>query len=352
MRLVGSFTLERDAFRFHSYLKSIKIDNKYEEGHVSAGVFFHIWIINEDDFSKASELFEEFSRNSVDPKFDVHTKVHFDLKEEKILPQEESLEESIQETKIMRLASIKKTFCTRWLISLCIILFIWNAFDRYQWIQAHKSEENQLNVEQIPLMPLEKALLYDDPDLTSTRGIWQGYYTQLFPAKETTVSLAPLTFGKIAHGEVWRLVTPAFLHGGILHILFNMLWLWILGKQVEEKIGSIRYLLMILLIAALSNTAQYLMSGFSFVGFSGIICGLAGYIWIRQKTAPWEGYALQRGTLGFLMVFVLGIAALQCLTFGLQYFQVANIQLPVANTAHLVGAFSGIILARIPGFSK
>jgi GlpG protein len=252
----------------------------------------------------------------------------------------------------MRLVSIKKTFCTRWLISLCVLLFIWNFVDRYQWISAHKSEEQQVDAHQIPLMPLEKALLYDDPDLTSTRGIWQGYYAQLFPKKEATAPLAPLTFGKIAQGEVWRLETPAFLHGGVLHILFNMLWLWILGKQVEEKIGAIRYLLMILLLGVLSNTAQYLMSGFSFVGFSGIICGLAGYIWIRQRTAPWEGYALQRGTLGFLMVFVLGIAALQCLTFGLQYFQVANIQLPVANTAHLVGALSGIILARIPGFSK
>ncbi len=352
MRLVGTLHQEREAFRLQSYLKSVQIPCKYEVSSAGNGGVFHIWIYSEDDYAKALELFDEFSANPSSTKFDVQFTGGTSTQEEKLENYVQDMQASLEAAQQAKIHSFRRTLVTRWMIFMCIIVLFWNTYDRYQWIKAHTSEEHMVEPQEIPLTRIEEAMLYDDPDLTSARGVWQGYYNNWVAPQEDQSRMASFTWGKIGDGEVWRFITPSFLHAGILHLLFNMLWLWLLGKQIEEKLGAIRYILLVLFLGALSNTAQYLMSGFSFVGFSGIICGLAGYIWIRQKIAPWEGYALQKGTIAFLMIFVLGIAALQVVSFGLQFFQIANLSLQIANTAHIVGALSGIILARIPGFSK
>ncbi|CCB89927.1 rhomboid protease glpG [Simkania negevensis Z] len=159
-------------------------------------------------------------------------------------------------------------------------------------------------------------------------------------------------FIKLRQGEVWRLITPCLLHGGFLHILFNMLWLWLLGRQIEERIKLWQYLLITLIIGIVSNAAQYLMSGPLFIGYSGIITGLAGFIWMRQRQAPWEGYPLNRGTLIFLMVFIFGMLALQVISFILMRTGAVEFPMNIANTAHITGAIVGALLGRIPFFAR
>ena len=68
-------------------------------------------------------------------------------------------------------------------------------------------------------------------------------------------------FGKIRQGEVWRLFTPVLLHGGILHLLFNMAWVWMFGRLIEQRLGSFKYLFLSIIVGVISNVAQYLMSG-------------------------------------------------------------------------------------------
>ena len=110
--------------------------------------------------------------------------------------------------------------------------------------------------------------------------------------------------------------------------------------------------LLMLIIGVISNTAQYLMSGPFFLGYSGIITGLAGYIWVRQKKAPWEGYPLPRSTLIFLMVFIFGMAILGVVDFVLQKNGIRFFPIRLANTAHIVGLFTGAALAFVPYFYK
>lgn len=81
----------------------------------------------------------------------------------------------------------------------------------------------------------------------------------------------------IAEGQWWRTLSSVFVHGGFIHILFNMSVVWSLGIHFERAVGSLR-LLLISLITALGSTAAVLLFAFDqpTVGASGMILGWAG----------------------------------------------------------------------------
>ena len=79
------------------------------------------------------------------------------------------------------------------------------------------------------------------------------------------------------NGQYWRLITPIFLHFGWLHIAFNGLWTWEVGALIEQRLGSLALLGIVLIAGVGSNTAQYLYSGPSlFGGMSGVVLGCSG----------------------------------------------------------------------------
>lgn len=133
---------------------------------------------------------------------------------------------------------------------------------------------------------------------------------------------------EIRHGQIWRLFTPMFIHFGIIHLFFNMLWLWDLGSMIEARKGTWMLLVLVLAIAALSNVAQYRVSGPTFGGMSGVVYGLLGYIWMQGRYNPAAGLALHPQTVTMMIVWFF-----LCL-FGI----IPN----VANTVHAVGAGVGI----------
>ncbi len=143
---------------------------------------------------------------------------------------------------------------------------------------------------------------------------------------------------EILSGQVWRLFTPMFIHFGIMHILFNMLWLRDLGSMIEARESSWRLLLLVLLTSAGSNLAQYSISipGFPtlsggspmFGGMSGVVYGLLGYVWMRGKFDPSSGLFLHKSTVTMMMVWLV-----LCFTGLLG---------PIANLAHLFGLLIGM----------
>ena len=136
-------------------------------------------------------------------------------------------------------------------------------------------------------------------------------------------------FVEIKQGEVWRLLTPIFLHSGILHFVFNMLWLYSLGTQVELR-GSWRQLAALVVgVGIISNLGQYVLVGPAFGGFSGVVYGLLGYVWIMAQFAPSSGYAMDRFTVGFMLVWLL--------------LGMSNVFEGIANAAHLFGLASGVL---------
>jgi membrane associated rhomboid family serine protease len=103
---------------------------------------------------------------------------------------------------------------------------------------------------------------------------------------------AQLHHAGIAHGEWYRLLTSAFAHEppgyfgglGILHIAFNMWWLWSLGRVIEAQLGRARFLALYLLSAIGSSVAVYLLApDAGAIGASGAIFGLVGGYYIISR---------------------------------------------------------------------
>jgi membrane associated rhomboid family serine protease len=80
-------------------------------------------------------------------------------------------------------------------------------------------------------------------------------------------------------GEWWRLLTSAFLHANLTHILFNMWALWVFGPELERRVGSLPFAVLYLSSALAGGAAFFLLAGLDAgpaVGASGAIFGLFG----------------------------------------------------------------------------
>jgi membrane associated rhomboid family serine protease len=108
----------------------------------------------------------------------------------------------------------------------------------------------------------------------------------LLPTKAIFVSNGvPVLYDGVANGEYYRLITSAFLHASVLHILFNMYALFLVGPTLEAALGRLRFVALYLLSALGGSTLAYLLMppGQIVVGASGAIFGLFGALFVVTK---------------------------------------------------------------------
>jgi GlpG protein len=139
---------------------------------------------------------------------------------------------------------------------------------------------------------------------------------------------------EVRAGQVWRLITPIFIHYGPLHLLFNMLWLSDLGSMIEKRQGMVKLALLVVILAIASNVGQYWMDGPFFGGMSGVVYGLFGYIWMQGHTDPASGLALSPTTIWSMLAWY--------------FLCLFNLIGHVANAAHTVGLVLGVIWGALP----
>ena len=143
---------------------------------------------------------------------------------------------------------------------------------------------------------------------------------------------------EVRQGQVWRLVSPIFIHFGLMHLAFNLVMTWQLGELLERRFGPVRFSGLVLVLAISSNLAQFYTTGPAFGGLSGVLYGLFGYFWIASKLNPHFGYQINPGAVKMLLIwFVLCWFNF----FGL----LGNVQ--VANMAHTGGLVMGMALAYL-----
>jgi membrane associated rhomboid family serine protease len=147
-----------------------------------------------------------------------------------------------------------------------------------------------------------------------------------------------ITSGDLGVGTFIPLISHMFLHGGWLHVLGNMLYLWIFGDNIEDRFGSAQYLVFYLLCGIVAAIGQGLISPEPMVGASGAIAGvLAAYLMLRPCAKLW------------VLVFFrpVRIAAMWAIGIwvALQFYDIAQGEDDgVAYAAHLGGLAAGALL--------
>jgi hypothetical protein len=100
--------------------------------------------------------------------------------------------------------------------------------------------------------------------------------------------LHPAAFGYNRIEVIITLVTSLFLHGGVVHLVGNMIYLWVFGGAVEEALGHFRYLLFFILcgtIGSLAHTLVFSRSTVPSIGASGSIAGVLGAFFVLRPGA-------------------------------------------------------------------
>lgn len=134
---------------------------------------------------------------------------------------------------------------------------------------------------------------------------------------------------EVREGQVWRLLSPIVLHFGIMHLVFNMLWLKDLGTAIEKLTGTMAFLSLVVVSGLLSNLGQFVFAGPFFGGMSGVVYALLGFVWMKSKFDPAAGYRLEKQTI-LIMV-------------GWFFLCMTGVLGPVANWAHGIGLAVGMI---------
>jgi GlpG protein len=146
-------------------------------------------------------------------------------------------------------------------------------------------------------------------------------------------------FATLAQGEIWRLFTPALLHFGTTHLMFNLVAVAIFGRSIERGAGPAVFTALIVTIAVVSNVAQFVTSGYPlFGGLSGVAYGLFGFVAVRSRQLP------DHPTWALNPAFTISIVALLALmTTGIT----EAFGLYIAHAAHWIGLGVGVLIALI-----
>jgi len=295
MRQVGITANQPDANRFASYLVTQGIAAHAEE-ELEGWV---VWVRDEDHFEQARDEFQQFREFPAHARYEGAEQKAEAIIREHVRQQAQAQKNVVEMRGNWSRPASRKAPLTFTLIGLCVLL----------------------------------SLITNFGDKTNKR------WWDLSFSSNSSPPTPMAGFSDIKKGQVWRLVTPVFVHvGGPLHLLFNCYWLFIFGVQIENAKGPLRFGALVLAAAVIPNVLQAWFVGPMFGGISGVVCGLFGYVWMKSLYAPNEGIHINPTTviiwIAFLFICLSGM-------FG-----------PIANVAHFAGLAVGIVAGYAPVLLK
>ena len=287
MRLIGHVPSESGALTFSDFLYVQGIHNQVE--HEKDG--WAIWIHSEDEIGKAKDFLQSYLGNPNDPRFHKHSQQAAEIKEKERQDDQAAKKRTFDRTTLF------KSTTSYGIGPLTVLLAV-----------------ASVGLSGLSLTNPESGIgIYEALKISSVKG----------------------ALPEVMRGEVWRLFTPALLHGGWLHLIMNIWWLLDLGSMIEGRESSRKLLGLVLGTGVLANLAQWYFVGPNFLGMSGVVYGLLGYIWIRGKFDPSSGLFLHQQTVLVMMIW-----------FFACWFKV--IPLAVANHAHT----GGLVVGMLWGFAS
>ena len=302
MRRVGELQSEQQARSFHDALLSRGIENTAEQ---EDGGTISIWVHDDDQITEAARLFALFRSTPDAPEFREATAKAKVIRADLVKADRKRRSTVVDEARV----GYERNFAggglvTIFLVVLAVAVTAYTGFMNSP--TGNRAALDRLHISQVRFI----------------HGVSGG---------------ASLFLPEVREGEVWRLITPIFLHGDFMHILFNMMMLVQLGRFIELRFGGAKLLALVLAIGIGSNLAQYLWTSPWFGGMSGVNYGLFGFLWMKGKFGRDQGWQLNPQTVQLMLMWMV-----LCFTGMLG---------PIANGAHvgglLIGALLGIASARL-----
>ncbi len=299
MRQIGTLPKSLDPKIFADYLLGLGIRTRVDDQPEGWG----LWIYNEDHFARARDELQSFVSAPDSPRYHAAEQAAA-----AVLRKQERLEREFRKHD-RRVADLwahpgfRGRPLTIILVAVCVIVFL---LQQTEW--RNRVEDK-----------LFFASYYIDQQGQIDDGL-----------------------SDLRHGEIWRLVTPIFMHSrkNILHIFFNMSCLIYFGTLIEVRRGSLRLATLVLVSAILSNVGQFLWMERTdpgelhyFLGFSGVGYALFGYIWMKSLYEPEQGIIIHPNNVNIMIGWLV-----LCMTGLLG---------PIANAAHLVGLVVGVAFGAL-----
>jgi GlpG protein len=282
MRLIGHLKNEASAKTFAGYLVSMNIRNLIEPDAEG----WAVWIHSEDQIEAGQQALAAYTQNPADRKYQLASQTAETMERQRRRDEAKAAKRIYDSDRI--------------------------------WARSG-------------LAPLTLSLIGASVAVTLAVGLNPSFYDMRWLA----ISNGGMDFlAEVRAGQVWRLITPIFIHFGPLHLIFNMLWLRDLGAMIETRQGMLKLALLVVVIGVASNLGQYVLDGPLFGGMSGVLYGLFGYIWLRGQCDPASGLGLSPTTVWMMMAWYF-----LCL-FGI----IGN----VANVTHTVGLVLGVLWGAAP----
>ena len=303
MRRVGELDSVAEAKTFHDALLSRGIESTAEPEDGGAVL---IWVHEDDQIAEAARLFALFRTTPDAPEFREATTKAKAIRADLVKSERRRRSTVVDEARIgYERNAVGGGWATFMLVAITVAITVLAGFMNSP--VANRELLDHLHISQLPFIHGPSG--------------------------------APSLFlPEVREGEVWRLLTPIFLHGDFMHILFNMMWLVQFGRFIESRFGAAKLLAIILAVGIGSNLAQYLWAKSPyFGGMSGVNYGLFGFLWMKGKFGRDQNWQMHPQTVQLMLMWMV-----LCFTGMLG---------PIANGAHLgglvIGALLGIASARL-----
>ena len=288
MRMIGTLNEEGLARRLADHLVASRMPSHIEQGRDG----WQIWVEHDDHLDAARSALSHFLTNPLDPRFDSASHAERLRREEQ--KRAEQLRRNYRDVRTTWASNANRaTPVIITCMALCLIATLVTQFGQNA-------------------IPVTQWLWFSSFESASEKGL----------------------FAQILGGQVWRIITPIFMHGSIIHLIFNLSFSFWLGGLIERQKGSVYLLVLVLVSGVVGNLTQAIWSGHpAFLGFSGVAYALFGFAWIRHKVAPHEGIGVDPFTVGMALAWlVLGFTGM----------------MPIANGAHVGGLIVGLIAGYAP----
>lgn len=338
MRLIGTLPDERQAHRFGDYLLTLGITTKLMR---ETGTW-EIWVCHEDQLASARLEWEAFRQQPDDPKYQSARSTANQIRKAKA---------EADRRYEARFRSAHDLWgrpapgpVTKSLIAICVVVSLLTWFGHgdllglrggpllYKltftgWVKIDLTARGKEQIDKLNLPPEVKEDML--ANIEHLAGMGAGMYQ---------MELDP---GGLRSGQLWRLLTPIFLHFGVLHLFFNMYALFTLGGLVESRRPWWWYLLFVAVVGVFSNVGEFAWQEVIgrdpfhrvhiFGGMSGVLYGLFGFLWVKSRFDVEPGLRIPQDLIlmMFLWLFI-------CMTGAVG---------PIANAAHVSGLVAGVAWA-------